>query len=88
MVYGNPYSAAPLLSSNYAALSALLGNSTEESHLAYISMPQRLVSSLIDATLYDQYEVAVSIDRIGDCMKGLMEVMYGDDIAGLDEEKR
>ncbi|GMH42611.1 hypothetical protein BSKO_10530 [Bryopsis sp. KO-2023] len=87
-IYGSQLSATPLFSSNVAALTSLLGNETVEAHLSYISMPEALMPSLVRGTLYDQYEVAIPVDRMADCMEGLLDVVYGDDVLGEDAKKR
>ena len=65
-----------------------LPNITTESHLVYPTFPEELLSSLIQETLFDQYEVAVPVDRMADCFEGLMNLVYDGDLDGMDEERR
>lgn len=42
---------------------------------AYISEPEGLAESQAELAIYDQYEVAVPLDRIGDCVETLQRAM-------------
>ena len=43
---------------------------------------------MIESTVYDQVEVAIPVDRMADCLAGILDVIYGSDLEGEDEELR
>lgn len=87
-VYGSSGTGQGLFSANIAALSTQLPNNTLEAHRSYISMPEDLLDSLVKGVPYDQYEIAIPVDRVADCFEGMLEVLYDDDVDGKNETKR
>ncbi|CAD7703073.1 unnamed protein product [Ostreobium quekettii] len=72
------------MAGNALALLTALPGGAFEAHEAYPTYPSTAALALVDHVLYDQYEVAIPFATMADCLAGMLETVYGEDIDGVD----
>lgn len=81
-LYALPGMATTYLDISRTGVHTIAYNATLEPGQAYLYQPKGMMDN-IRTVLYDQYEVSVPVGSMADCWAGLLELMYGDDIDGL-----
>ncbi|GAX78596.1 hypothetical protein CEUSTIGMA_g6035.t1 [Chlamydomonas eustigma] len=85
--YAAPNMAEALISISRAGVLSIASNNTPEAHESYLYQPDALLDN-IRTVRYDQYEVAVPVSTMGDCFKGLLDMVYEGDIDSLNETQK
>lgn len=50
--------------------------------MAYLALPP--LPPFVEAPIHDEYEVAIPVDKMADCVAGAMDVVYDGDLDGAD----
>ncbi|MEW5299855.1 MAG: hypothetical protein WDW36_002829 [Sanguina aurantia] len=82
--YAVPEMAGTYSDLSRAAVAGLAQNATLEAHESYLYQPLALLDSIQKVT-FDQYETAVSANKMADCFEGLLHLVYGNDTDGLND---